>query len=201
MRFLFLTFLIVLVSGCGKGLPNEQKVPHSSSLPTIQNAPEAAPSRPSTTPPISISNEIRFSGGLGLSRASWESVHQLTEKENSVISTYDNKRFWVTFHDENVGHLECSPLDGGSMTLDQARQVSKQYIPKDARFIKTYISRNGATVDLYNSKFLIPRFKPVKIKGTIESPWTAGNPGDFIVILRNQTGSVKSFVIGIGNNP
>jgi hypothetical protein len=179
----FLGFLGFVFTFLQKPLPNSVS---TSSPPAPIPKPHALASKP-------LSKDAEATGGFGMPRSDWEILHILGKEENSITANYDNEKFWVQFYDENVWHLVCHPLDGGSVTLEEARRISKQYIPKDARFVKTYTSRSGTTVDLYNSKFLIPRFK--------DSSWPGGKPGDFVVLLKNQTGSVNTFIIGIGNNP
>jgi hypothetical protein len=156
----------------------------------------AAPS-PSNYIPASavLSPDAERSGGLGLPRSDWEIQRGKGIVAKMGDASYQNGRFWVIFQDERVSHLECRVLDGGYVSLEEARKLSREFIPNDARLLKTYISRNGATVDLYNSTFLMSQFKGA------DNPWTNGKPGDFIVIYRNQSGPVGGFIIGIGNNP
>lgn len=132
---------------------------------------------------------------LGATKASWESRHgsgQPSEVEGFIKYKGDVE---VIFMDGKAWHIERAWGDDDAVSIADARKEYKKYIPADARFGKTYTSRSGNTVDLYNSKSLRSRFPSSYFTNS------NGKPGDFIVIFHNQTGYTTRFVIGIGNNP
>lgn len=137
------------------------------------------------------------SGGLGLDRAEWERLHGGGRTADPVMFfEYENGRFQVSFsgvRTGNVNYIERVWGDRNSVRIEEARRESRNFIPADAEFVRTYTSRGGSTVDLYKSESLKSRFSA--------DDWTGGQPGDFIILYRNQTGRTTTFIIGVGNNP
>jgi len=133
------------------------------------------------------------SGGLGLDRAAWESS-QGTGKPNtatdSMFYTYGDGKFNVQFYpleSGNVRHIERSGGDSRAVPIEDARKEGKNFVPADAKFMRTYTASSGSTVDLYKSESLKSRFP--------ESQFYNGKLGDFVIIYRNQTGKTTSFMV------
>ncbi len=136
------------------------------------------------------------SGGLGLDLTTWESSHGNALKDGTSFFRYENDKFAVIFSESNSGnakHVERVYGDRNAVPIADARTESKLFIPADAKFVRTYTSQSGSTIDLYTSESLKSRFS--------ESDFIGGKAGDFIVLYRNQTGKVTTFIIGIGSNP
>ena len=110
-----------------------------------------------------------------------------------MFEGYENAKFTIWFPYNNAAYIERIWGDSNAVSLEDARRESKNFIPADAKFVRTYISRNGNTVDLYTSEFLKSRFPAAEFVG--------GKPGDFIILYRNQTGRTTTFIITIGNSP
>jgi hypothetical protein len=155
-------------------------------------------SQPAASQPTP-SAPIYASGGLGLDRADWERSHGSGAPDNPsspMIFGYEGGKFQVQFssvRSGNVEHVERAWGDRNAVPIEEAREESKQFIPADAKFVKTYTSRSGSTVDLYKSESLKGRFS--------DDDWTGGKPGDFIILYRNQTGRTTTFIAATGNNP
>ncbi len=133
------------------------------------------------------------SGGLGLDRAAWESSHGNALADGTSFFRYENDKFAVMFSAGNANHIERAYGDRNAVPIADARTESKLFIPADAKFVRTYTSRSDSTVELYTSESLKSRFS--------ESNFIGGKAGDFIVLYRNQTGKVMTFIATIGNNP
>ncbi len=147
---------------------------------------------PSPTPTVSAYK----SNGLGLDRATWESSHGKASEDGTSFLRYENDKFAVMFSASKLGnanHIERVYEDRNAVPIADARVESKSFIPADANFVRTYTSRSDSTIDLYTSESLKNRFS--------ESDFIGGKAGDFIVLYRNQTGKVTTFIIAIGNNP
>lgn len=146
------------------------------------------------------------SGGLGLSQAEWESVHGQGTPEVGTLVEYNlfsdgEYQFEVSFTAGNADTIGDYPLDGGTMTLDEARAESQKYMPSDSGLVEIYVDRGGLTVDLYSSESLKSRFTDTG--GALGDPWINGQPGQFIVAYSPAVdpGLYLGFVLGIGNNP
>jgi hypothetical protein len=139
------------------------------------------------------------SGGLGLDRADWERSHGEGKPDNPsslMYFSYEGGTFQVQFSEIRSGNVEYVERvwgDHNAVPIEEARKESKQFIPADAKFVKTYTSRSGSTVDLYRSESLKGRFE--------DDDWAGGKPGDFIILYRNQTGRTTTFIASTGNNP
>lgn len=138
------------------------------------------------------------SGGLGLSKIEWENLFG-SPKENDSLNpiyySYEKGKYAVQFapiENGNVRHIEFHWGDKSAVSISDARTISKNYIPKDAKFKKTYIAKSESIVDLYESESLKNRFS---------KEYFDEKQGEFIIIYRNQTGKTTSFIVATGNNP
>lgn len=149
--------------------------------------------------PTAPSAPAYASGGLGLDRAAWERTHgegKPDDPSRPMFFDYEGGKFQVRFSGVRAGNVEYVERvwgDRNAVTLEDARKESKQFVPTDAKFVRTYTSRSGSTVDLYRSESLKGRFGA--------NDWTGGKPGDFIILYRNQTGRTTTFIAATGNNP
>jgi hypothetical protein len=134
------------------------------------------------------------SGGLGLSRSRWERAHGGASSQDSGYVNYTDERgrYTINFMDDAAGYIKRTYSDAAGVTLEEARSESRNLIPGDSRLIRTY-SKGTHQVDLYLSDSLKAIFH--------EDDWTGGKPGNFIVSYSSDNGVVKSFVVGLGNNP
>lgn len=157
--------------------------------------PVSQPAAPQPTPSV----PTYASGGLGLDRADWERSHGAGKPDNPsspMVFGYEDGKFQVQFSGVSSGNVEYVERvwgDRNAVPIEKAREESKQFIPADAKFVKTYTSQSGSTVDLYRSESLKNRFS--------DDDWIGGKPGDFVILYRNQTGRTTTFIIGTGNNP
>lgn len=196
--------LLLLSTGCvqqpaGNSTPGSnaanQPANQQASLPVNQAANNSAAARPAQAP----SAPAYASGGLGLDRADWERAHgegRPDSPSSPMFFAYEGGTFQVRFSQissGNVSYVERVWGDRNALPIEDARKESKQVIPADAKFVKTYTSQGGSTVDLYKSESLKGRFKG--------NEWTGGKPGDFIILYRNQTGRTTTFIAATGNNP
>ncbi len=139
------------------------------------------------------------SGGLGLDHADWERAHGEGKPDNlgsPMFFGYEGGKLQVQLsgiRSGNVEYVERIWGDSNAVPIEEARKESKQFIPADAKFVRTYTSRSGSTVDLYRSESLKGRFS--------DEDWTGGKPVDFIILYRNQTGRTTTFIISTDNNP
>ncbi len=148
------------------------------------------------TPNPTLTVAAYKSSGLGLDRATWESSHGKALEDGTSFLRYENDKFAVMFSPSksgNANHIERAFGDRNAVSIADARVESKLFIPSDAKFVRTYTSRSDSTIDLYTSESLKSRFS--------ESDFIGGKAGDFIVLYRNQTGKVTTFIVAIGNNP
>jgi hypothetical protein len=192
--------LLVIIFGCLGLLAIINRFGGNLTANGNQSNPPAAiqpsPSSAQSTPQASLSLS---SGGLGLDRAEWERMHGGGKSDNpdsTMYFGYENGKFVVQFSklkSGNVSYIERVWGDRNAVSIEEARSESKQFIPADAKFVKTYTSRGGSTVDLYTSEALKGRFAAAEFIG--------GKPGDFIILYRNQTGLTTTFIAGVGNNP
>lgn len=193
-----LTFSVglLLSTGCiQKPSGNTTPGTNAANQPANQPTDKSAAAQPSQTP----SAPAYASGGLGLDRTDWERAHSEGKPDNPsrpMFFAYEGGKFQVQFSEIRAGSVEYVERvwgDRNAVPIEDARKESKQFIPADAKFVKTYTARSGSTVDLYKSDSLKGRFK--------DDDWTGGMPGDFIILYRNQTGKVTTFIISTGNNP
>lgn len=182
--------LVINIMGCAR---QQQPGVNTNINVSVNSANQPASSRP--TPPA----PAYASGGLGLDQTEWERGHGTGKPDNAsspMFYGYEDGKFQVQFskvRSGNVEYIERVWGDRNAVPIEEARQESKQFIPADAKFVKSYTSRSGSTVDLYASESLKGRFT--------DEDWTGGKPGDFIILYRNQTGKTTTFIISTGNNP
>src|SRR5262249_48060732 len=120
------------------------------------------------------------SGGLGLSRAAWESAHGPPVGADGERRAYGDGRLVVGFRDGNVASLELVWGDRPPI-LEEARIAGRGWLPQDARFVRTYVPTSAPGqpfVDVYASDSLGARFPDAPWRA---SPWTRGDPGRLIV--------------------
>jgi hypothetical protein len=115
------------------------------------------------------------SGGLGLSRAEWEKVHGPPSKV-SIFLEYNDGQLIVGLSNDNIWHLEriWSPKD--AVSLEDARDDVRGYLPNDAQLTQSIDRGDGRLVDLYTSASITPRFGP--------TAWNGGQPGTFAIQYR-----------------
>jgi hypothetical protein len=118
---------------------------------------------------------------------------QEPEKELSGLFTYASGNYVVMYDGGRVAYLEHTWGDRDAKSRDFAEGASKPFLPSDAKIVEEYKARSGNSVVRYNSPSLAALFPAAS--------FTGGNPGDFIVIFRDITGKVTSYLIAVGNNP
>lgn len=147
------------------------------------------------------------SGGLGLSRQSWEAKQGKPDSKcpgDLPFTCYEGGKYMVGYMNDYIWILEIYPYPlpytykKPGISIEESRSLSKRFIPADGRLIKTYKSRSGSSVDLYMSESLksLESHFPANAPGV----WTGGEVGNFMVI-HSGTDSVRRIVIGTGNNP
>jgi hypothetical protein len=192
LSLLAASFACVPKTGDGANA-NANTADRSAGQPANQTA-----SQPDAPPPTP-SAPAYASGGLGLDRADWERAHGEGKPDNPgspMFFGYEGSKFQVQFsgiRSGNVEYIERLWDDRNAVPIEEARKESKQFIPADAKFVRTYTSDSGSTVDLHKSESLKGRFS--------DEDWTGGKRGDFIILYRNQTGRATTFIISTGNNP
>ena len=182
------SILMFLILACNDD--NKNKIT-TNSVSKEQNQTETSEQKP-------VEN-LYESGGIGLSRTEWENLSGIAN-ENSPLApiyySYKDGKYTVQFappKSGNVRYIEYSWGDKNAVNIKDAREESKKFIPKDAKFKKTYVSISESIVDLYESKSLKNRFS--------KDYFFDSELGEFIIIYRNQTGKTTSFIIATGNNP
>lgn len=193
-KFPFLSCLWILTTlvGCVDKSNVSQNVNTNSSNQPIASRPTPISQPTPSTLPYS-------SGGLGLAQTDWERLHGSGRPDNAsspMFFQYEGGKLQVQFSEmssRNVGYIERVWGDRDAVPIEEARRESKNFIPSDAKFVRTFTSRSGNTVDLYTSQSLKDRFAA--------SNFIGGKPGDFIILYRNQTGRTTTFIVSVGNNP
>jgi hypothetical protein len=133
------------------------------------------------------------SGGLGLSRRSWEGLYGNAHWEDSgqVLFRDEKHRYMIWFWDGNAGSIDFANSDGATMTLEAARELSQKLIPADSKFTRSEMASPQSITDYYSSESLTGRFS--------QSTWRDGMPGTFQIWYRGKSGPVESFVIELAN--
>jgi hypothetical protein len=72
---------------------------------------------PEPTEPV-IEPDSFVSGGLGLSKATWEQTHKLSEK--TYVDIYDSGKYQVTFIDDKIQFLEVTLSNDSQLPLEDA---------------------------------------------------------------------------------
>jgi hypothetical protein len=115
------------------------------------------------------------SGGLGLSRAQWEQIHGQPSKV-SIFLEYNDGQLVVGLSNDNIWHLERIWSSKDAVSLEDARDDVRGYLPNDAQLTQSIDRGDGRLVDLYTSASLTPRFGP--------TAWNGGQPGTFAIQYR-----------------
>jgi hypothetical protein len=146
--------------------------------------------------------------GIGIEREAWEAAYGAPDTTIPGINRYVNGLLWVTFEEGNVWRLEHRIPNDEPLSLDDARQVSQQFLPSDSAHISSdslaqHEADDGA-VDMYQSNWLRTRFsgEPTPIDNELAvSHWGMSLPGTFFVSYTLTNGAVTSYTISIGNAP
>lgn len=222
MKYLvILGLMATLLTSCGS-TPNTASAPTTvapiaTTIPTdvpIPTIAATATSMPTDVPiptvapvtPTEKATTARQSGGLGLTRAEWETQHGAGVENPGLGYIYDKKQYIVAYQSdpagtETVWYIE-QRFDAPGVVIDDARKLSALILPIDSGLTKTYTLATGQLVDLSRSEWLKGRFPETTKIGKIVLPmWPEGEPGDFTIGYRMEADKVTSIVIGIGNNP
>lgn len=115
------------------------------------------------------------SGGLGLTRAEWEKSHG-QPSQSSIFLEYDGGRLVVGLLEGNVWHMERVWMRGDAVSLDNARNEARAYLPEDAEQVQSFDRGDGRIVDVYRSASLNGRFS--------STAWNGGKAGTFSIQYR-----------------
>lgn len=157
-----------------------------------------APPKPRSAEELVTDQDGFVSGGLGLSRETWERIHIQSGVDSSfpedVAYDYDDDEYWARFQNGYVRSLVWNNDDNPN-TIDQARSKGVTLIPQDSQFVKAYVDEIATEfiLNLYLSASLKERFGP--------DAWPGGEPGNFLVRYMLQYGRVISISIHTGNEP
>lgn len=133
--------------------------------------------------------------GLGSTLADWERVQGAPNRDLGLFKNYRNDTLSIlVVEGRPIAHVEKSYRDPG-VALALAKSDATELYPDDAVFVRTYAGPAGSTVELYKSASLVTLMP--------DEEWMGGDPGDFIVIYRQPSGTerVTSIVVATGNNP
>src|SRR5581483_3606084 len=99
------------------------------------------------------------SGGLGLTRTSWELLHGKPEALGVDSIVYQDSAYKVTYQQDLVWQIEKS---WGTTTpaLQQARARIRRYLPLDSRLSETIATSDDIFVDVYRSHMLAQLLSP-----------------------------------------
>lgn len=178
--------------------------------------PTAIPVPPTETPVLPTPVPPVTSGGLGLTRAEWEQIHG---KANTVraSSVYEPIPFrgrgseWVyTLYfwnggagyslDATVEYISYNVPEPKGITMAQARERARQFIPNDAKLLRT----GGDTwvTEIYHSEWLAGRY--VAWSGTSDGglrgtePFYGEPPGTFSVDYFDTSNMVNAMHFRLG---
>jgi hypothetical protein len=118
------------------------------------------------------------SGGLGLSRAEWETTNGQPTR-SSIFLEYANGKLVVGLLEGNVWHLERAWNRNEPVALDAAREEARAYLVSDAVLVQSVDRGDGRIVDVYSSALLGSRFGP--------TAWNGGRAGTFSIQYRFRT--------------
>lgn len=172
---------------------------NSKNISKENSSQEVISSKTPSTKTEKVKIEDLPSGGLGLELPVWEQLHgpgTQNQATTNLFYSYEEGKYFVQYtkiKSGNVRSIERTYGDRDAVTINEAREESRKYIPKDAKFVRSYTSSGGSTVDLYASEYLKKEMTDDSIGG--------GKPGEFIIIYRNLTGRTTSFIVATGNNP
>ncbi len=99
------------------------------------------------------------SGGLGLSRTTWEILHGQPEQPSATETLYQGKTYKVTYRQDLVWQIEKS-WGTTNPTPKQARTRIRRYLPLDSRLAETVTNSDGLIVDVYRSYMLAQLLSP-----------------------------------------
>lgn len=86
--------------------------------------------------PSGARQDMIESGGIGLSRESWEEIHGTGEPGQTVVS-YDGGAYFVGFQDEIVTFIEFG-YDNDGASADEAQGAAEALLPDDAELEETF---------------------------------------------------------------
>ena len=94
------------------------------------------------------------SGGIGLSRAAWESIHGPGNPGQSLV-TYDNGTYAVGFQDDTVTFIEVAWPPPG-LEITDAESAVRRLLPADARLDETFYApaTAGGPISLLLHRYL-----------------------------------------------
>ena len=166
ITFLGLLFLLLLAVGIsiirhptflslfGISPPQEQKLNAREEDDTdAEIMTVATPSSEETT-----TSKFR-SGGLGLTRTSWEVLHGRPESSDPHAVVYQDNTYKVTYQRELVWQIEKS-WGTTAPTPQQARARIRRYLPLDSHLTETLTKSDGLIVDIYHSHMLAQLLSP-----------------------------------------
>jgi hypothetical protein len=115
------------------------------------------------------------SGGLGLSRSEWENAHG-KPSQSSIFLEYDGGRLVVGLLESNIWHIERRWMPKEEVSLEEAREDARAFLPADATLSQSLDRGDGRIVDVYASQSLAGRFGP--------TAWNGGKVGTFSIQYR-----------------
>lgn len=138
---------------------------------------------PTLTPIPAVELTPYASGGLGLSRQTWNATHVPTGQGTTLgdipATIYDNL-YAVLFVGERVAWIDRRwPADGG-VSMAEAEALAGNLMPSDRLFIRVYYppELGGAAVNIYYSPSLAARFP--------DDAWIGDSPGTFAAVFENN---------------
>ena len=99
------------------------------------------------------------SGGLGLTRTSWEVLHGKPEAVGPVTVVYQEKMYTVMYQQDLVWQIEKS-WGTTSPTSKEARTRIRRYLPLDSHLVQTITKSDDTLVDVYRSHMLAQLLSP-----------------------------------------
>ena len=103
------------------------------------------------------------SGGLGLTRTSWEVLHGIPEAADPVSVVYQEKTYTVTYQQDLVWQIEKS-WGATPPAPQQARTRIRRYLPLDSHLVQTIKKSDDTIVDVYRSHMLAQLLSPQPIE-------------------------------------
>jgi len=161
--------------------------------PPVVPPPPAAATKPLATPAADGSAFV--SGGIGLTRATWETLHGPGRDDGRGGVAYEQGTYTVQFLDDRVQHVERVWGEASALSIEEARAEARRLGPADARVAQPVSSRGGAARELFASDALKARFGA--------GAWAGAEAGQFVVLYRQNAGlgSVTSIVVATGAGP
>ena len=154
---------------------------------------------PVITPTLTITPTLALvSGGLGLSKAAWETTHRQTDANGLGFQpagvVYDHK-YDVVFREGNVWQIEQRWLTSNLVRPEQAAEESSRLIPGDRQLVRMYNppGRPESVVNVYYSASLQERFAA--------KDWIYEKPGAFSVQFDSLDTVIVRMVIRLDDVP